>query len=166
MKNQIIIMFSMSKITVWSGGQTGVDRGALDAALDLKIPHGGHCPMNRLAEDGRVPDKYELVEKGYGYIERTTANVARSDATLIISSIPLRRGTALTHRLTQDYNKPCMIIQVPINTDRSVKDFLFWIKRQGSVGILNVAGPRESTIPGIQEETRKFIKLLLLNWVQ
>ena len=88
-------MFFVHEITIWSGGQTGVDRGALDAALALGAPYGGYCPINRLSEDGRIPDIYQLTEKGEGYLERTRANVSESDATLIISPTPLRSGTDL-----------------------------------------------------------------------
>ena len=46
-----------------SGTQTGVDRAALDIAIELEIPHGGWCPYERKAEDGCIPLKYNLKEK-------------------------------------------------------------------------------------------------------
>ena len=49
-------------IEIISGGQTGVDRAALDIAIDLEIPHGGWCPYERKAEDGVIPAKYNLKE--------------------------------------------------------------------------------------------------------
>lgn len=68
-----------------SGGQTGVDRGALDAALDAGFPCGRWCPRGRLAEDGAVPERYPLVElAGAGYEERTLKNVFAADGTAIL----------------------------------------------------------------------------------
>jgi hypothetical protein len=68
-----------------SGGQTGVDRAALDAAIELGIPHGGHCPRGRRAEDGRIPDRYQLTETDSAqYRVRTERNVLDADATLIL----------------------------------------------------------------------------------
>ncbi len=52
----------MSGKKIISGGQTGVDRGALDAAIALDFEHGGWCPLGRLAEDGQIPDRYRLDE--------------------------------------------------------------------------------------------------------
>ena len=70
-----------------SGGQTGVDRGALDAAIELEIPHGGWCPQGRTAEDGRISDRYELRETDSpDYPVRTERNVLDSDATLNLKS--------------------------------------------------------------------------------
>jgi len=69
-----------------SGGQTGVDRGALDAALDVGAPCGGWCPVGRKAEDGVIAPRYPLVElPGRGYLPRTRRNVLDSDATLVVT---------------------------------------------------------------------------------
>src|SRR5688572_12994856 len=83
-----------------SGGQTGVDRGALDAAIALGIEHGGWCPRGRLAEDGQIPRRYQLTEtKTSKYRERTERNVLDSDGTLILFRALLSGGTELTRRL-------------------------------------------------------------------
>ena len=77
-----------------SGGQTGVDRAALDAALELGIAHGGWCPRGRLAEDGPIADRYGLRETASSdYAVRTEQNVVDSDATLILHRGPLTGGT-------------------------------------------------------------------------
>src|SRR5438093_9386582 len=78
-------------LKVISGGQTGVDRGALDAALALQVECGGWCPEGRLAEDGTIPKRYPVMElANAGYAERTARNVADSDGTLVISNgVPL-----------------------------------------------------------------------------
>ena len=80
-----------------SGGQTGVDRAALDAALALGIPCGGWCPKGRKAEDGAIPERYPVAEtESAAYEERTRLNVGDADATLILASGPLYGGTGLT----------------------------------------------------------------------
>jgi hypothetical protein len=59
-----------------SGGQTGVDRAALDVALELELPCGGWCPKGRRAEDGRIPDRYPMEEASSpDYRVRTELNV-------------------------------------------------------------------------------------------
>lgn len=69
-----------------SGGQTGVDRAALNVAIRLGIPCGGWCPQGRLAEDGRIPLCYPLRETPTAeYAERTMWNVRDSDGTLILT---------------------------------------------------------------------------------
>jgi len=45
-----------------SGGQTGADRGALNAAIKSGLPYSGWCPKGRLAEDGTIPERYRLTE--------------------------------------------------------------------------------------------------------
>ncbi|PSQ85488.1 MAG: molybdenum cofactor carrier, partial [Bacteroidetes bacterium QH_2_63_10] len=80
-----------------SGGQTGVDRAALDAALAFNVPVGGWCPKGRRAEDGQIPDRYPLEETpSEAYEQRTAWNVRDSDGTLIITDGSLEGGTALT----------------------------------------------------------------------
>src|SRR6266508_6387099 len=93
-----------------SGGQTGVDRAALDVALELGMPCGGWCPQGRRAEDGRIDDRYPLNETPWdGYPQRTEWNVRDSDGTLILTCGESDRGTALTVRLAQERNKPCFV---------------------------------------------------------
>jgi hypothetical protein len=93
-----------------SGGQTGVDRAALDVAIELELPCGGWCPRGRLAEDGTVPDRYPLQEtRSAEYAERTERNVIDSDGTLIIATRPLTGGTALTVELAHRRDKPLLL---------------------------------------------------------
>ena len=62
-------------VKIISGGQTGVDRAALDAALKHGIDGGGWCPTGRLDEFGRIPDRYPLKELEQGsFAERTLQN--------------------------------------------------------------------------------------------
>jgi predicted Rossmann-fold nucleotide-binding protein len=140
---------------VVSGGQTGVDRAALDAALNAGMPIGGYCPAGRLAEDGRVPDRYPLVEMPEGgYAERTEQNVIESDGTLILNMGTLSQGTLLTAECAEKHGRPCLILQldhIP-TTARAVE----WLKRH-DIRILNVAGPRESKYPGIYKLAFRYL---------
>ena len=142
-----------------SGGQTGVDRGALDAALQLGIPHGGWCPQGRIAEDGTIPARYQLRETASAeYRIRTEQNVLDSDGTLILYRGQLQGGTELTYRLACKHAKPHLLVDLLDSTDpQSTRQ---WLAENG-IQVLNVAGPRESSAPGILEETRDFLQRCL-----
>ena len=133
-----------------SGGQTGADRGALDFAIKHGYIHGGWAPHGRLAEDGVIPAKYQLMEIAEGgYRQRTRRNVADSDATLIVNIGELDGGTLATQVFAEKSGKPCLVVQAdPGISEGMVDSVLAWL-RQHDVKILNVAGPRESKRPGI-----------------
>jgi hypothetical protein len=139
-----------------SGGQTGVDRAALDAALALSIPCGGWLPRGRRAEDGRLSDHYPLREaKSRIYGERTRLNVRDSDGTLILTrgSHPTG-GTALTLAFAQKIGRPVLLVDLTANPDPAlVRE---WIEGH-HIAVLNVAGPRESSAPGIYDQARTFL---------
>ena len=136
---------ALSKLV--SGGQTGVDRAALDVALRLGIPCGGWCPRGRRAEDGTIPARYPLAETpDTRYPQRTAWNVRDSDGTLVIHAGPRRGGTALTLRVARRQGKPVLTVDVDGNPDAAA--LAEWIARSG-IRVLNVAGPRESESPGI-----------------
>ncbi len=162
-----------------SGGQTGVDRAALDAAIALSIPHGGWCPRGRLAEDGSIPNVYQLEEcESPDYHVRTELNVRDSDGTLIlfvpspsseavtgetsgdggIMGAPypeqLKGGTKLTYELAIKYRRPLLVV----NLDRPPPAQLVyrWLS-DNRIAVLNVAGPRESQSPGIAQRTYNFL---------
>ena len=148
----------MSIQKIVSGGQTGVDRAALDAALDQNVAVGGWCPRGRRAEDGPISAQYPLRETpSADYAQRTAWNVRDSDGTLIIARDKPEGGTALTVREASRRGKPLLQIKRP-NTDlASVCD---WIE-QHDIAVLNVAGPRASEAPGIYAEAKAFITRLL-----
>jgi len=135
---------------VVSGGQTGVDRAALDAAMGLGIDVGGWCPRGRRAADGVIPSKYPLTEtRGKSYQTRTRWNVRDSDATLIICRDEPVGGTALTIRFCEQLGKPYQVCQ-PKAGDMSCagnpedpQGVACWLDTL-RVQVLNVAGPRES----------------------
>ncbi|MBC7820502.1 MAG: putative molybdenum carrier protein [Planctomycetaceae bacterium] len=145
---------------VVSGGQTGVDRAALDVALELSISCGGWCPKGRRAEDGAIPEKYLLHESPTSnYAERTALNVKDSDGTLILSRGPLRGGTALTKTFAERYGRPCLVIDLRIATVQEVTNWLM----AKSIRVLNVAGPRESSQPGIARSAAAFLRVVFGN---
>lgn len=139
-----------------SGGQTGVDRAALDLALELGILCGGWCPQGRRAEDGFIPLRYPLEETSSpAYPWRTELNVQDADGTLIVTWAFPMGGTALTIKLAQKHRKPYIIVDLTQEADASlVKE---WIK-QNKIQVLNIAGPRESEAPGIYERAFCFFK--------
>ena len=138
-----------------SGGQTGVDRAALDVALERGVPHGGWCPRGRLAEDGTIPEHYKLREtRSSAYKVRTERNVLDSDGTLIVYRGTLSGGTLLTRRLAERHGRPCLPVDLAAAT--SARDVAEWLRHE-RIGVLNVAGPRESTSPGIGRQAREFL---------
>ena len=142
-----------------SGGQTGVDRGALDAAIFLGIDHGGWCPRGRLAEDGRIPSRYKLDETDSSkYPVRTAQNVIDSDGTLILYQSEMLGGTSLTSRLAREHDKPCLAIDLADPFD--IPAARRWVVEH-AIEILNVAGPRESSSLGIADAARSFLVQLL-----
>jgi hypothetical protein len=141
-----------------SGGQTGVDRGALDAAMALEIPHGGWCPKGRRAEDGVIPLEYQLSEtESAEYAVRTERNVLESDATLIICRGSPSGGTALTLWLAQRHAKPHLVVDLDHLSSAKVRRWL----TTSRPATLNVAGPRESTAPEIAADARDLLIQLL-----
>ena len=144
---------------ILSGGQTGVDRAALDVAIELGIPRGGWCPKGRRAEDGVIAKHYPLRETpSTDYRERTRRNVRDADGTLIVTADELRGGTALTRTLAEKLRKPCLVVDPTQRT--SVRQTRAWLAAHG-LRALNVAGPRESGQPGIYLRTRNFLRRLL-----
>jgi len=128
-----------------SGGQTGVDRGALDAAISLGFPCGGWCPKKRLAEDGIIGEEYPLRECAEGgYAERTRKNVEESDGTLIIYTGKLTGGSLLTFQHAKSLDKPVFFLNVESqNTLEEPAGILAEIAAR-KIQILNIAGPRAS----------------------
>ena len=142
-----------------SGGQTGVDRAALDVAMELGIRCGGWCPRGRKAEDGPIDRSYPLWETPSDrYAERTEWNVRVGDATLILTIGPPTGGTALTKSLADDFGKPCLVVDLEQPTETAA--VLQWLS-QHAVNVLNVAGPRESTSPGVYRQAQTFLRRLI-----
>jgi hypothetical protein len=149
---------------VVSGGQTGVDRAALDAAMRFDVPAGGWCPLGRLAEDGPISLAYPLEETPTAlYQERTLWNVRDSDGTLILTYGEPVGGTALTIAFVRKENKPCLVLDLA--EAPRIAPVQEWI-RAHNIRVLNVAGPRESTAPGIYTLAREFLEALMTSQVR
>lgn len=142
-----------------SGGQTGVDRAALDVALELGMPCGGWCPKGRRAVDGIIPARYPLTETGSSdYAERTRLNVQDSDGTLILNVGDLSGGTEYTARVAGEIGKPLLVVALDESPQTQV--VIDWIQLN-HIQVLNVAGPREGKQTGIYSLAVEFLRKLL-----
>ena len=131
-----------------SGGQTGVDRAALDVALRHGVESGGWCPTGRLDESGRIPNRYPVKElESGGFTERTLQNVKDSDVSVIFYPSKLSGGTGQTVKFCVERGRPCELIDASgVSIEKaaqSISDFV----RQNKIHTLNVAGPRQSEWP-------------------
>jgi hypothetical protein len=142
-----------------SGGQTGADRAALNFAIKQNIPHGGWVPKGRIAEDGRIPDIYQLQEMPTdSYPERTEQNVIDSDGTLIISHGMLTGGSANTAEMARKHARPWLHLDMEKTTmDKAAQRLREWIADK-NISVLNVAGPRQSGDPAIYDVTTKVLE--------
>ncbi len=133
-----------------SGGQTGADLAALDAAIHLGLPHGGWLPRGRKTEAGPLPPSYRLKELNSAkYRDRTEKNIQESDGTLIISLGPLSGGSALTEALAIRHNRPCLHLDLTLmNQPTAVTTIKKWL-HEHRIETLNVAGSRASGEPRI-----------------
>lgn len=132
----------MIPLTIISGGQTGVDRGALDGALAEGFACGGWCPANRQAEDGIIPEYYPLTPLAdAGYRWRTRQNVMDSDATVIIfyGEIRTPSGTALTLKTCIQKHKPHLLIDAWQMTPKQAAHMMVQFIHDHSVQILTLA---------------------------
>jgi hypothetical protein len=136
-------------VKIISGGQTGVDRAALDVALKHGIESAGWCPSGRLDEFGRIPDQYPVQELASGsFTERTFRNVKDSDGTVIIYPAKLTGGTEQTVQFCVEQQRPHQLIDASkICAEEAAKLITYFI-RQHKIDVLNVAGPRQSEWPG------------------
>jgi hypothetical protein len=146
-------------LRIVSGGQTGVDRAALDVAMALGLPVGGWCPAGRWAEDGPIAVRYPLRETpSPDTRERTQWNVCDADGTLLITADEPSPGTALTLAFARRVGRPVYLWTVTAPPDPDA--FRRWLKLS-DVEALNVAGPRESESPGIYDAARTLLQTLL-----
>jgi len=150
------------RLRVVSGGQTGVDRAALDAAAALGLDLGGWCPAGRLAEDGVIPDRYPLVGTPSPVAaQRTEWNVRDSDATLVLHLGAPTGGTRLTMDLARRHGQPLLVRDLGTAVDaRAIADWL----SVNRVHVLNCAGPRESESPGIAHQSALLLRQVFALW--
>lgn len=157
---------------IMSGGQTGVDQGALTAAIELNIPHGGWCPKGRRCEWGRIPKKFELTETNSShYPVRTEKNIKDSDGTLVLIYGSVTRGSQLSIDLARRLNKPCLVLNLGPGDVKEAFDPEVTFRNQlreargfvemNKISVLNVSGSRESKVEGIGLVAKEFISALL-----
>jgi len=141
-----------------SGGQTGADRMGLDWAIWHDIPHGGWCPRFRKAEDGKIPDQYQLTETPKSdYVQRTEWNVRDSDGTVIFTvAAALAGGSKRTADFATKHGKPLLHISYT-GSYESPGERLAAFVRENDIKALNVAGSRGSRELGVTA----FVKLTL-----
>lgn len=154
----------MTLAKIVSGGQTGVDRGALDAALEAGFPCGGWAPEGRIAEDGPIHERYPLrVLAGAGYEERTLQNVLDSNGTAILYSGTLEGGTRQTMLYCVEHGKPFDLVDAtragPREAALNLADFV----ERNRLLVLNIAGPRASKWPAAHAYAYATVKQLLEN---
>lgn len=145
-----------------SGGQTGVDRAGLDAAIKFNIPHGGAIPRGRRTEDGVLPEFYNLTElSSASYPARTEKNVVDADATVIFSHGPLSNGSLLTQKKALHFKRPVLHLDLRrIDIDKAARLLAEFI-RSHTVEVLNIAGPRASGDPYIYRATFSVLEVTL-----
>lgn len=145
-----------------SGGQTGVDRAALDAAMKHGIECGGWCPAGRLDEFGKIPDCYPLKELEHGtFAERTLQNVKDSDGTAILYFHKLRGGSAQTVQFCIEQKRPYLLIDAAKTSPEDAAMLIVDLVREEKVSTLNVAGPRQSEWPGGYDYTLRVLETCL-----
>jgi predicted Rossmann-fold nucleotide-binding protein len=149
-------------VKIISGGQTGVDRAALDVALKHGIESGGWCPTGRLDEFGRIPDRYPVKElKSGGFTERTLQNVKDSDGTVIVYPGKLGGGTEQTLRFCIEQKRPHQLIDGSKTSTEQAARLIANFVRENKIHVLNVAGLRQSEWPEGYEYTCRALDCFL-----
>jgi putative molybdenum carrier protein len=159
------------QLEVWSGGQTGVDRAALDAALDLGLPIGGWVPRGRLAEDGQVPARYSQLREAESpeYATRTRLNVEATDATLVLRMGQATGGTLETMETARSLGRPMLEIDLEANDPAAAaKSGIQWLEALLTTRPslrLNVAGPRASLAPEAYARARAVLERVFVGFL-
>src|SRR5262245_32237756 len=147
-------------LKIVSGGQTGVDRAALDVVLELGLPCGGWCPRGRRAEDGPLAPCYPLEQTPSAeYAQRTEWNVRDSDGTLVLTGGRPTGGTALTLEMAWRYQKPFRVVDLTAPPD--VPGVRAWLQAH-QIRVLNVAGPRASEASDWYRQAARFPRELFV----
>ena len=162
-----------NELKIVSGGQTGVDRGALQAAMDLELAWGGWAPKGWRSEDGTIPPLYRTNMQEHAsanYLGRTRRNVIDSHATLIITNTyPLSGGTLKTRFFCEEAMRSHFVVSLgESDAAGKVQGWLaqFFTKEHPVPFVLNVAGPRESKASGIQKRTCAFLVDVLQGMIE
>jgi hypothetical protein len=160
-------------IRIRTGGQSGVDQGALAAAVELGLAYRGWCPAGGLATNYEQPPGVRSVYPNLTETpsaepeQRTDWNVRDSDATLILVDESIRAtnaGTLFTLECAARHDKPCRIFAM--SDPDQLHAARQWLLELGAIRDLNIAGPRETECPGIQAQAREFLLELLSGYLQ
>lgn len=156
-----------------SGGQTGADRGGLDAAIEAGVAHGGWCPRGRKAEDGVIPARYKLTEmKSVSYVARTEANVVDSDCTVVFTYGQPTGGSKKTVELAAKHHRPCLCVNLEAISELWAAEAIRqWLEPTSKLfrgemtplpnPVMNIAGSRESNALGIETKVRAVMLMVL-----
>lgn len=153
---------------VVSGGQAGVDLAGLLAAKKAGIETGGWMPKDWLTEDGPKPeyaDLFGMVEHQSSYKGRTWANVRDSDGTIRFARNFRSAGEICTLNAIRNYKKPWIDVDLRFSDSVTPEEVVEWIK-ENKIEILNVAGNRETTAPGICKEVQDFLAKVFELWTK
>jgi hypothetical protein len=145
-----------------SGGQTGADRAALDAALAQDFPCGGWCPSGRQADDGPIPACYPLQALHGGYRARTLANVKHSDATVIFYRSAISGGTASTLKFCKQYSRRYLLIDSQAFDIEGAAATIRQFIEANRIATLNIAGPRASGCPSIYAYVKSVVERVIV----
>jgi hypothetical protein len=154
---------AMKLVKIISGGQTGADRAALDAAIDSGMDYGGAVPQGRKTENGPLAAKYRKMTELQSpqYAVRTRQNVLNADGTLIFTYGNPTGGTGLTVSLAQQHDKPFLVVDLEMETAASAAALITaWLKKTRPA-VLNVAGPRESEHPDAYQKVFSILQKVL-----
>ncbi|MEA2012534.1 MAG: putative molybdenum carrier protein [Verrucomicrobiota bacterium] len=154
----------MTKISkIISGGETGADRGALDAAMDSGVEHGGWCPKGRLAEDEQIPEKYKLEEMdSEAFILRSEKNVKESDATIVFSFGALGAASLTTKILAKNEKKPYLVVDLNKDDKKNLEELTEFCESIGKDSIvLHISGTRAGNAKHIHEHVQKIVSELI-----
>ena len=154
------MMLSMTIAKIVSGGQTGVDQGALQACQWIDFPYGGWVPKGRLTEVGPLPDTFKGMQEhpSADYLKRTEANVVDSDATLVMTSGKPTGGSKRTIEFAKKHGRPWHHLDMGKPMDEEVRETVAWLREACPDGcVLNVAGTRESKKPGVQKAALVYV---------
>lgn len=141
-------------VQIVSGGQTGVDQGALEACQWCGFPYGGWVPNGRKTENGKLPPHFQGMKEhpSTDYLARTEANVVDSDATAVLTFGKPSGGSLRTIKFAKKHKRPWFHADLHLPMDKVVSSFIKWLNEECPPKcVLNVAGTRESKHPGIQK---------------